>query len=357
MKFKTDDQSFSSTLKKRIEEYFKTTGKSKYGGKSILIKTIVLFSIYLAPLVLMLTLDFAWWWLLVFAITMGIAKAGIGFCVMHDAIHGTFSANKNMNKVMSFSSYLIGAAVTPWKIKHNVLHHTYTNIHGMDTDIESKALLRLSFNAPLWKVHKLQYIYAFFFYMFTSLAFLIGDFVDLVRYQKDGILKKQGGTFGNELFKLILFRVLYLGVFISLPVIFTDIPWWGTIIGFFTIHFVTGLILSSVFQIAHLIEETSQHDIHDGEELEHSWAQHQLETTANFAAGNRFLTWYTGGLNHQVEHHLFPNISHVHYHKLYDIVKRTAREFNLPYYEKKTFWSALKSHIITLKSLGRLKVA
>ncbi len=355
MKFNNGDNSFYTTLKQRVEQYFSKTGKSKFGGSGIILKALIMFSLYIAPFVLILTLNAPWWLYLIFALVIGVAKAGIGFCVMHDSIHGTFSANKKINRIVSHSSYLIGAAIFPWKVKHNILHHTYTNVHGMDHDIESKALLRLSFKAPLWWVHRYQYIYAFFFYMFTSLAFLVGDFVDLLQYKKKGLIEKYGSNFNQEFFMLILFRLVYLGIFISLPMVFVDLPWWGILLGFLFIHFVAGLILSSVFQMAHLVEGTEQPDANENGQLDFSWALHQLHTTANFAMNNRLIGWYTGGLNHQVEHHLLPNVSHVHYSELSKIVRQTAEEYDFPYHTKKTFRSALWSHVSVLRNLGRKK--
>lgn len=354
MKFNNADNSFYTTLKQRVEDYLATNGKNRYGGKSILLKATIMMALYVAPLVLILTLNLPWWVYLIFALVIGVAKAGLGFSVMHDSIHGTFNSNKKVNKIFSYTTYFIGAAIFPWKVKHNIMHHTYTNVHGMDGDIESKALLRLSFKAPLWKVHRFQYIYAFFFYMFTSLAFLIGDYVDLFNYKKKGLMKQFGSNFTKEFLTITVFRILYLGIFIALPILFCDIPWWGTIIGFFAIHFVAGFILSAVFQMAHLVEGTEQPEASSEGELELSWAAHQLETTANFAPKNKLIGWYVGGLNHQVEHHLLPNISHVHYSKVAEIVKNTAKEFNLPYHEIRTFRGALKSHITTLKNLGRV---
>jgi linoleoyl-CoA desaturase len=86
--------------------------------------------------------------------------------------------------------------------------------------------------------------------------------------------------------------------------------------------------------------------------MKHTWAIHQLFTTTNFAPNNKFVEFYTGGLNHQVEHHIFPHISHIHYKNLAKIVKETAKEFNLPYNEYKTMLGAIKQHFKQLNYLG-----
>ena len=88
--------------------------------------------------------------------------------------------------------------------------------------------------------------------------------------------------------------------------------------------------------------------------MDNTWAIHQLHTTVNFARKNKWLSWYVGGLNFQVEHHLFPRICHVHYPQIAEIVKATAEEFNVPYLENETFGQAIQSHINTLQRFGKL---
>jgi linoleoyl-CoA desaturase len=84
---------------------------------------------------------------------------------------------------------------------------------------------------------------------------------------------------------------------------------------------------------------------------------HQLQTTSNFAGKNRILSWYIGGLDYQIEHHLFPSISHIHYHSISPIVKETAREFGLDYNAKTDFLNALGSHIRMLRNMGTQSMA
>ena len=87
--------------------------------------------------------------------------------------------------------------------------------------------------------------------------------------------------------------------------------------------------------------------------MKNTWAIHQLKTTVNFGAKSKIINWYTGGLNHQVEHHIFPHISHIHYGKISKIVRDTAKEFNLPYKEYKTTRKAIAAHFKFLKEMGR----
>mgnify|MGYP000734174721 CR=1 FL=1 len=142
-------------------------------------------------------------------------------------------------------------------------------------------------------------------------------------------------------------------MWIVLPIVLTDLAWYKVLIGFFIMHYVAGLILSVVFQLAHVMDEAEMHLPEKDGTMKNTWAVHQLKTTVNFGAKNWLVNWYTGGLNHQVEHHIFSHISHIHYSKLAKIVRETAQEFSLPYNEYNTFWEAVAEHYNQLKTLGQ----
>ena len=166
------------------------------------------------------------------------------------------------------------------------------------------------------------------------------------------LLKSQQTNFTKELLTLILSRLVYSGIFIALPLIFVQMPWYGTLLCFCLMHFLCGLILALIFQPAHVIEETNFFVPDENSSVENNWAIHQMKTTANFAKESRIFSWFVGGLNYQIEHHLFPNICHIHYRGISGIVKKTAQEFNVPYHEHKTFYAALKSHFTLIHSFG-----
>jgi linoleoyl-CoA desaturase len=150
---------------------------------------------------------------------------------------------------------------------------------------------------------------------------------------------------------LIITKMIYVSIWIVLPILI-GITWWKVLLGFFLMHYTAGLILSIVFQLAHVVDHTTNPTPNDLGEMDNTWAIHQLYTTTNFAPKNAIVNWYTGGLNHQIEHHIFPNISHIHYGKIAKIVKETAKECNLPYYEYKTMRSAVIAHFKHLRELG-----
>ena len=234
----------------------------------------------------------------------------------------------------------------------NIMHHTYTNIEGYDEDIEPKAVLRLSKTAPLKKIHRFQHIYAFFLYCLMTISRTANDLGQLIRYNKSGITKQQGSTPKKEMTKMILTKAAYLGI-IVLPMIFSGFSWWLILIGFLVMHFTAGIFMSTVFQMAHLVEEAEQPVPNEEGVIDNEWAIHELETTANFSRKSRLFGWIIGGLNYQIEHHLFPGICHIHYRAISPIVERTAKEFGLRYNENRTFFSAIGSHVRMLRALGK----
>lgn len=348
---------FATTLRQRVNQYFKDNNISRYGNREMVVKTIVLLGVYAACYLLILTLPINPWWLLLLIVPMGISKAGIGMSVMHDALHGSYAKKKWINQWVGSSIYLVGANASVWKIQHNVLHHTFTNIHGLDEDINSKSIIRLSEHAPQSWFHRYQHIYALFLYGGMTLLMTINDFFKLLRYRRLGMVEKQAMRFDRECTKLVATKIAYLFFMLVLPVLVTALTWWQVLIGFVVMHLIAGYILSIIFQMAHVVEGAHQPLPDTDDSMENAWAIHQLETTANFARNNRVLNWFVGGLNFQIEHHLFPNICHVHYRKISDIVKKTAEDFQLPYNMKPTFWHALRSHLRMLKSLGRTSVS
>lgn len=351
-----NQKEFTTAVRKNVNDYFREKGISTKGNLATAIQTISMIVLYILPFILLLTVPMSGWVAIAMTVLIGIGMAGIGMCVMHDASHGSFSGKEWINNILSGTMYLLGSNVFNWKIQHNVLHHAYTNIEGYDTDIESRGPLRLSEHAPLKKIHKYQHFHAFFFYGLLTLAKLVKDFTQLAEFNKAGLTKKYNLNPVREYIKMVSVKILYLAVVIGLPLILTNYTWGEVLIGFFVMHFVGGVILSTIFQMAHVVSGTSQIIANEEGVIESEWAVHELETTADFARNNLFLNWYIGGLNFQIEHHLFPHICHIHYRKIAPIVERTANEYGFNYNLKKSFTSALFSHLRRLKELGKQPV-
>jgi linoleoyl-CoA desaturase len=352
--FAGSHRDFSATLNKRVNEYFKNHELSRHANVEMIVKTFCMFTAYFLPYALILagviTGPAA---MVASVIVMSLGLAGIGLSVMHDANHGAYAHKNWVNIFIGYSLNLIGANAFNWKVQHNVLHHSYTNVHEEDEDISPRGVLRLSPHSEWKKVHRYQFIYAWFLYgLMTIVWLLFKDFVRMVRYQKNGMVKKQNANITAEWVIMIVTKVIYIGYIFVIPLLVTPLLWWQILIGILTMHYIAGFILAIIFQPAHVIEGSEYPVPDQNNRLENNWAVHQLLTTTNFGNNSRWFSWYVGGLNFQIEHHLFPNICHVHYRKISGIVKETAAEFGIPYKSTRTFFQALASHSRLLKQLG-----
>lgn len=349
---KQDNLKFFRTLNSRVNNYFKENNIQKTGNWKLHLKAVILFAVFLTPYFLILTLNMPFWAQLLLNILMGVGMAGIGMNVMHDGNHGSYSSKSWINKIMGGSIYVLAGNVHNWQVQHNVLHHTYTNIHGHDEDLDAGRIIRFTQNAEWHRFHKFQHYYSFFLYgLLTFNWALTTDFKQMKNYLKRKLSYGAPQSPTKLWTVLVITKIIYVLIWMALPMIL-GVTWWKVVIGFFVMHYTAGLILSIVFQLAHVVEETSNPVPNEEGEIENTWAIHQLYTTANFAPKNKIINWFTGGLNHQIEHHIFPNISHVHYGKIAEIVKQTAIECNLPYHEFRTMRGAIIAHYKHLRDLG-----
>ncbi len=349
---KVDPTEFFKITRHRVNQYFKKNNIAKTGNYKIYIKSFVMLSAYLVPYILMLSGVISGWWTLLAYVVMGLGTAGVGLCIMHDANHGTFSKHKIVNRLMGYTLNMIGGSSFTWKVQHNILHHSFTNIYELDEDIDDKVLLRLSPHGKKRWYHRFQHIYAWALYGLATVSWiLIKDFKQLVHYNRKGITKDTGFNPVAETIALILTKILYIALIIVVPAIVAA-KWYIILLGFLILHVVAGFFITVIFQLAHVVEGADHHHFQKEHELDNTWALHQLSTTANFSNKNRVLTWLIGGLNYQIEHHLFPNISHIHYPEISKIVKKTAQECGLKYNEFVSIFGAMRSHARMLKQIG-----
>ena len=342
-----------------VDNYFKTNNISPYADKTMWLKTVVMLLLYFAPYVMIVSgiaaaniwLFYGLW------VVMAFGMSGIGTSVMHDAHHGTYSSNQNVNKAVGFILEAIGGSSITWKIQHNLLHHTYTNITGLDEDIDSIKLLRFSPRQPKYWFHRFQYIYAWFFYMIMTLYWMTAkDYRQVMRYHKINLLSKQKLSLSKAIIFVTLPKLIYYIYILVIPILYCGMLWYHVVGGFLLMHFISGLFLSCIFQPAHVMEssEFAMPVISEGKrKMENSWAIHEVANTTNFAPGNSLLTWFIGALNFQIEHHLFSGVCHVHYKKLAPIVKSACEAYNIPYHEQPSFTKALFAHMKMLKQLGQ----
>jgi linoleoyl-CoA desaturase len=348
-----EKKSFYRTVRKRVNEHFREKGISHHANGEMILKTIVMLSIYILPFVTILTLDPSFPIALFLWALMGIGIAGIGMSIMHDACHGAYSSKNWVNELLARSLNLTGGSTFNWKIQHNKLHHVYTNIVDRDEDVEDKAMLRFSPHTEVKEYHRTQWFHAFFFYGLLTLYWTLAkDFVQWAKYTRNGNNPYSGFDNLKVFLSILADKLLYFFVIFFIPVHFVGIPFHQVLLGFLLMHAISGLILGVVFQLAHAVEGTDHPRPDEEGRVEEAWAVHQMRTTANFCRQNRFINWFVGGLNFQIEHHLFPTICHVHYPEIAPIVKKTAEEHGIPYMEHSTLKGAIGSHIKTLKRFG-----
>lgn len=348
-----DSNKFFRTLNKRVNYYFKESKIRKTGNWKLYLKAVIIFSMFLVPYFVIMIFDPNQWISLMFIILSSIGMAGVGMNVMHDGNHGSFSNKKWVNKLMGSSIYILAGNAYNWQIQHNVLHHTFTNIHGHDEDLAAGRILRFSKHSKWFPHHKYQQFYSFLLYGLMTINWAItGDFVQTIRFLKRKLSFKKLISPKKQWINLIFTKIIYFTIWIVLPMVLLNLVWWKILIGFFILHYIAGVILTIIFQLAHVVEKVEMPLPSNLGNMKNSWAIHQLFTTSNFSTNNKILNWFSGGLNFQVEHHLFPKISHIHYKKISKIVKKTALEFNLPYNEYRTTRDAIKSHFNFLKLMG-----
>lgn len=352
IKFNNSNAHFFNTLKSRVDAYFEDKQINPTGNSKLYLKTAILLSILVACYVTLVFFTPENGWLSLFlAAVMGLDMAAIGFNVMHDGGHGSYSSRKWVNDMMSYSLNMLGGSSMFWKQKHNINHHSYTNIEGMDDDIDIKPFIRVHKTQPRYWFHRFQHIYGLILYGVTYLFWIfLNDFKKyfggkIADYTPIRKLKV------SEHIAFWATKIGYIGLFLVMPIFFAGLV--NTIIAYLVAVFVCGLTIAVVFQLAHIVEDAPFIDTQgESTKIETEWAVHQINTTFNFATRNKTVSWLLGGLNFQVEHHLFPKVSHVHYPQLNKIVKQTCQEFNIAYNEFPTVVAAIKSHLMHLKEIG-----
>jgi linoleoyl-CoA desaturase len=348
--FGHDHQDFWKTLKDEVNLYFKKTNKEKTGNGVLYFKTGLFLTGFVATYLVLMMVEMPVVPSLLMCGLLGFFGASIGFNIMHDACHGSYSNKKWVNEIVGLSMNLIGSNAFLWKQKHNVIHHTYTNIDGVDDDIQKSPLLRHC-KTQVWKpAHRFQHIYMFFLYGVSSIfwAFV----TDVQKYFSDKIgSHKRWKMPIHEHFIFWISKLYYVIVFCAIPIYIHGFGVW--LIGYFAMNFIFGTWLSVVFQLAHVVEITEFEKPEENQTLKiDDWAVHQIRTTADFAPNNKIISFLVGGLNFQVVHHLFPHVSHVHYPAIQKIVAETCQKFGIDYHCNPTMIAALASHVKTMRILG-----
>ena len=347
----TQQRNFQKTLNERVQTYLRDNKIPGRDVPAMYLKTAVMMSFWLGTYLLLLLGRFPAPVNALLCVLWGLAIAAVGFNVMHDANHGGYSDHPLVNKLVSLSAELIGMSGFRWRTKHNVWHHTYTNIAGYDDDVETFGLMRLTPRAPWKPFFKYQAWYYPLVYGGIGFDFVLRDFMMALFGKSDAnhVYPKMNT---EDLITFWAGKLVFFALWIALPLLV--FPWWQVLIGFFLVMVTFGLMVGIVFQLAHIHGEASfPEPVGSPKHIENEWGVHQIETTADFAPRNSLLNYLIGGLNFQVEHHLLPHICHINYPRLAPIVRATCEEFGIHYHCYPTWREAFAAHLNELSQLGR----
>ncbi|RZK27315.1 MAG: acyl-CoA desaturase, partial [Hymenobacter sp.] len=277
-------RSFHAELKRRAAQYFQTEAKAQTGNNALLGKAILLVSSLVALYTHLVFFTPALGWVVLECVVLGTVVALVGFNVMHDGAHGSFSRFPRLNRAAAFTLDVLGGSSYMWDAKHNTVHHMYTNIDGVDDDLDIRPWMRLTPDQPRHRAHRFQHLYFGFFYCLLFISWIL--FTDYQKYftRRIGSVALKPMSLNDHLI-FWGFKVFNLGLFIGLPVYM--VGWQSWLVGFLVSGAVAGFVLSIVFQLAHTVEQAAFPVPHETtRKMEDEWAIHQLRTTANFATDN-----------------------------------------------------------------------
>jgi linoleoyl-CoA desaturase len=353
VKFSGHPSAFYQELKTKVNACFESQQRSRYGNCYVFFKALFLLLAFGLMYGILLLQVVPVPVSLLLCVLMGLTAAAIGFNIMHDGNHGSFSSSRIINTLAGLTLNLLGGSSMLWKIKHNQLHHTFTNVEGHDDDIANEPFIRMQSSQKRYWFHRFQHHYWVIIYSLMYLGWIC--YFDFVKYFRRRIgsgkpirirFSQHAGFWFTKAcfvlnFVLIPLQAFSVGEFLM---------------GFLIFALTTGLVISIIFQLAHAVEGPEFINPQDDAMLLADRATHQVRTTANFATGNRLITAFTGGLNYQIEHHLFPRISHVHYPVISPVVRKLCACHHLPYHEWPNLKQAMASHIRFLKKMGNSPV-
>jgi linoleoyl-CoA desaturase len=341
---------FYQALKEKVDKYFKENNLKPTGTNDTYLKGIFqVFTLITFYLILVFFTPSYNIVSILICCLLGVNMAAIGFNVMHEGGHQSFSDIKWINTLSAYSLNVLGGNTHFWKVKHNINHHTYTNIEGLDSDIDIKPWMRTNNEQPLHWFHKYQHRYWFFLYGISYFMWIFWD--DFTKYFTGKIVPNSQKSLDFSEHIIFWFtKIAYVVIYVVIPVMMLGVA--KALIGFAIVCFACGLTIASVFQLAHLVEGASFPVPNHDDKIDKEWAIHQIDTTANFGIDSKFLHWLLGGLNFQIEHHLFPKINHAHYPAISHLVRETCIEFKLQYNLYPSAYSAFMSHMNHIKKLG-----
>jgi linoleoyl-CoA desaturase len=341
------DNTFFLAIKRKVDQYFSDNQMDRTGNGKLYLKCGVQVLSAISLYVLLVFFPLSAWVAILLAVLLGMNLAMLGFNIMHEGGHQSFSRYNWLNSMAGYFLNVLGGNIYFWKVKHNINHHTFTNISGVDSDIDVQPFMRLHPNQPKLAMHRYQHLYWGILYGISYVVWVFYE--DFQKYfsGKIAVHMKPAALSVKEHIVFWVTKVFYVTIYLALPIV--TLGWIKALIGYFIVTSVCGLFISVVFQLAHVVEST---DFPSEGKIEKEWAVHQVGTTSNFGTTSKLLFWMLGGLNFQIEHHLFPKVSHIHYPQISRMVKETCREFNIVYHEYASMAEAFASHLLYLRKMG-----
>jgi linoleoyl-CoA desaturase len=341
---------FYVELRRRVETFFRTTGRRPRDCWQLYLKTGILVAVWVTSYLLLVLGAQTWWQAAPLAILLGLAAAGIGFNVQHDGGHQAYSRHPWINRLMAMTLDLIGGSSYVWHCKHALLHHTYVNIANHDADINLGLFARLTPSQKRFWFHRGQHVYLWPLYGLLAIKWhLLSDFRNVIIGRIGG--RRFSRPTGWHLAIFLVGKAIFLIMAFGIPALFH--PVWVVLSFYGVAALVLGMTLSVVFQLAHCVEQADfPLPRADTGRIDHAWAIHQTQTTVNFARRSVVAAWLLGGLNFQIEHHLFPRICHVNYPAMSKLVEDTCHEFGVRYMEHPSVRAGLASHFRWLQRMG-----
>ncbi|MBA2727894.1 MAG: acyl-CoA desaturase [Parachlamydiaceae bacterium] len=339
-------EQFLTVVRQRVDQYLNQQGVHRYATWTTHTKVILHIALGLFLYFSIIWQLFSPWILFPMSMLLGMVSGFIGVNLCHDCLHGSYSANPRVNLYLGYTYDFVGLSSLVWKMTHNAGHHIYTNIPGLDPDIDKPFLLRLTPDDKHYWFHRWQSVYIWLLYSLVGINWIFySDYATIVR-EINKISRR-------DLLIFFAFKAINFLIFLAIPMYVMTLPWWQILLGYLGYQVAGGFAVALVFQLAHMVENLEFPAPSKEGTIDRPWGEHEMYTTANFGTKNIFLTYFLGGLNFQIEHHLMPYVSHVHYPSIAPIVKKTAAEFNLPYRESPSMLAAIASHWRLLRELGR----
>ncbi len=339
--FQPEPNDFFKDLRSQVIDYLKKKGSTQKADYTFFIKLIILTIIYGVLYYNIITTHSLFTFYMSYAL-MGALSIIMGLNIGHDAAHNAIFKKNKHNEWLLHVFELFGTSSKNWKHKHIFAHHKFPNIMGYDSDIQQSNVVKIFPNDKHKFFHNFQYLYMPFLYMFYLLRWAIyRDFKDASSSSESigvPVFSKK------EFFKLLFFKLFYFSYIILLPAFMSPFSIWASVLGFFTLTVFGSLTLTLVLLSTHVGSDTEFVEPDQQGNVPYSWSHHIMRTTSDFATQSWFLTHLFGGFNHHIFHHLFPSISHVHYYELTPILKKVAKQYDLPYRENKRVVSAIWSH-------------